>query len=203
VGATDDVSREDAWQSFVAEYSRLILHVAWSETDSHDVAMDRYAFVLEQLRADGFRRLRSFGTEGRGKFTTWLVVVARRLCLDEARRRYGRNRGAPERHRERRRLSDLVAAEVQLESLVDEAGPLPDEEIHHAQLGHALGTAIDQLDPSDRLLLRLRFQDDVPVAEIARLLSLPSVFHVYRRLNRVYDQLRKTLQGLGVEDAAP
>jgi hypothetical protein len=34
------------------------------------------------------------------------------------------------------------------------------------------------------------------------MLSLPSVFHVYRRLNGIYDRLRAALRSLGVEDAA-
>jgi len=192
-----------AWEAFVAEYSRLILHVAWAGVDSHDVAMDRYAYVLEQLRADDSRRLRSFGTKGRGKFTTWLVVVARRLCLDEVRRRYGRDRGPDETLRTRRQLTDLVAAEVNLETLADDATPLPGEELHVSELRVALATAVAELEPSDRLLLRLRFQDEVPVAEIARMLSMSSVFHVYRRLNRIFEELRGMLRRLGVEDASP
>ena len=32
--------------------------------------MDRYAFSIERLREQNFRRLRTFAADGRGKFTT-------------------------------------------------------------------------------------------------------------------------------------
>lgn len=64
--------------------------------------MDRYAHVLDKLQVDDFRRLRTFVADGRGKFTTWLTVVVRRICLDHHRQRYGRvrERGRPEWHLE-------------------------------------------------------------------------------------------------------
>jgi RNA polymerase sigma factor (sigma-70 family) len=200
--ADDDAAREDAWDEFIAEFSRLILHVTRSQTDSYDVAMDRYSFVIERLREGDFRRLRTYAADGRGKFTTWLVVVVRRLCADEARRRYGRDRSASTDRRGRRELVDLVGSEIDVNLLPDTATALPSDAISAHELQEALSVALQQLDPSDRLILKLRFQDDVSVAEIARMLSLPSVFHVYRRLNGIYDRLRVTLRGLGVEDAA-
>jgi RNA polymerase sigma factor (sigma-70 family) len=196
-------SREADWSAFVEEYSRLILHVARSQGGTYDAAMDRYAYVLEQLRREDFRRLRGYVADGRGKFTTWLVIVARRLCFDEGRARYGRLRGAdPEIHRQRRNLAELVGDEVELEGIASaDAGP--EQELRMSELHDELNAALAQLDPSDRLLLRLRLQDEVAVAEIARILSLPSVFHVYRRLNRVLAQLRSALVELGITDAAP
>lgn len=198
--AGDAPSLDAAWQEFLSEYGRLLLHVSWAGTHSYDAAMDRYACILEQLRADDFRRLRSYGSTGRGKFTTWLVVVARRICVDAERRRYGRPRGAVAEHGVRRRLVDLVGAEVELETLTDDAAPLPGDELYASEVGEALSRAIDGLSAADRLLLRLRFEDEVPVAEIARVLSLPSVFHVYRRLNGILKQLRGSLREQGVED---
>jgi RNA polymerase sigma factor (sigma-70 family) len=201
--SSDSASREDAWQDFVAEYNRLILHVTRSQTGSHDEAMDWYAYVLEHLQADNLRRLRMYDANGGGKFTTWLVVIVRRLCRDAVRQRYGRYRAAPEQHRERRALVDLVGADLDVELLAQPSGSLPGEELRARELYEALAAAVDELEPADRLLLRLRFQDDVAVADIARILSLPSVFHVYRRLNRLYEQLRSSLHGMGVEDASP
>jgi RNA polymerase sigma factor (sigma-70 family) len=198
----DDASRDAAWQAFVDEYSRLILHVSRSQTASYDAALDRYTHVLEQLRSNDLRRLRGYVADGRGKFTTWLVVVARRLGIDQDRRRYGRSRGAPEHDRERRELADLMGSDLPVDVL-PAGGPAPGDELSARELSGALAVGLEKLEPADRLLLRLRFHDDVSVAEIARILSLPSVFHVYRRLNRIYAELRSTLQGLGIEDPAP
>jgi RNA polymerase sigma factor (sigma-70 family) len=203
LGAVDPASRDGAWEEFVAEYSKLLLHVARAGAASHDQTMDRYSYVLEQLRSEDCRRLRGYLADGRGKFTTWLVVVVRRLCADEARRRYGRSSAPAENHKQRRELADLLASDIDVNLLPDESSSLPDEPMREAELAEALASALDQLDPGDRLLLRLRFQDEVPAAEIARILSLPTVFHVYRRLNALYERLRFSLREAGVEDARP
>jgi len=92
LNASDPAAREVAWASFVKSHSRLLLHVARSIGRDYDAAMDAYAYLLELLRADDCRRLRAYAADGRSKFTTWLVVVARRLCLDHLRHRYGRLR---------------------------------------------------------------------------------------------------------------
>jgi RNA polymerase sigma factor (sigma-70 family) len=200
--AGDRTSREAAWAEFLEEYSRLILHVARSLGGSHDDAMDRYAHALDQLRRDDYRRLRGYAADGRGKFTTWLVLVVRRLCLDEVRRRYGRARGgSTEAHEARRRLADLVAADVDTD-LLPASARNPEQEAGHRELRGILTGAIAELEPADRLMLRLRFQDEVAVAEIARIFSFPNVFPVYRRLKWILAQLRTALQAAGVEDAA-
>ena len=58
------------------------------------------------------------------------------------------------------------------------------------------------LDPVDRLLVKLRYEDELAIPEIARVLELPSRFHVYRRLDRVLVQLRGALEGVGVRSSA-
>jgi RNA polymerase sigma factor (sigma-70 family) len=204
--ATDSADAERAWAEFLEEHSRLLLHVARVQGGSHDAVMDRYAWVLEQLRRDGCRRLRGYVADGRGRFTTWLVVVARRLCLDHARSRYGRG-GAdaegPSGRELRRRLEDMDGAELDLDVLPESGGRSPEDDLRSAELRGALLAALERLPAGDRLVLRLRFQDEVPVAEMARVLSLPSVFHVYRRVNGILDRLRTALRTAGVEDAAP
>jgi RNA polymerase sigma factor (sigma-70 family) len=102
-----------AWDDFVAIHSRLLLHVVRALTSDRDAAMDAYARVLERLREDDFRRLRAYVPDGRTRFTTWLVAVVRRLCLDWHRERYGRARTegstrAREAHERRRQRSEDV-----------------------------------------------------------------------------------------------
>jgi hypothetical protein len=41
---------DTAWRAFVAEHSRIVLHVCRSVWRSHDDAMDAYAQVLDHLR---------------------------------------------------------------------------------------------------------------------------------------------------------
>jgi hypothetical protein len=48
--ADDGQALDRAWSGFVEEYGRLILHVARAQGGQHDDIMDRYTYVLEQLR---------------------------------------------------------------------------------------------------------------------------------------------------------
>jgi RNA polymerase sigma factor (sigma-70 family) len=202
--------RERAWGSLVAKHSRLIMTVARTVAAEHDGVMDAYAFVLERLREDDYRRLRGYIGDGRSAFTTWLVVVARRMCVDHYRRRYGRMpRGdgdasaARQERASRRRLFDLASGVLDVAAIVDDNALTPDAELRVAQRDSALACVIDTLDLADRVLLKLRFEDDLPAREIATVLQMPSTFHVYRRLAVVYASLRRRLAVLGVESAAP
>ena len=207
LNAPDAAHREHAWSEFLAAYSPLLLHVARTSARDQDTALDAYAFILGELRRNEFQRLRSFTDDGRSKLSTWLVVVARRLCADHDRREHGRGRAVQSTtaHQEqlfRRRLSALIGEDVELTELAAahlDAG----EQLRADELRVALQSALESLPPSDRLLVTLRFEDDLPAQQIAQILRLPTPFHVYRRLETVTNTLRKLLALRGVEEAAP
>ena len=195
MGSSVSAEREGAWDRFVASCTPLLLRVARATAYDHDAAMDAYAFVLGQLREDDFRRLRSYQATTSCSFETWLAVVTRRLCLDHYRSRYGRPRSdnpqAKEALCERRRLADLVAVAVEPELAT--ASPDPAAALEQSEILNALEAALSELEPRDKLLLRYRFDDDLPAREIARLMRLPSVFHVYRRVTALLSACRSTL----------
>src|SRR6476660_6225238 len=138
-------ARDEAWSRFVARFSALLLHTARTVAREHDRTMDAYAHLLEQLREDGSQRLRRYLEDSGAQFTTWLVIVARRLCIDFLRQRYGRAPTAPSKradHATRRRLEDLVAVEIGEMVALPEPGAGPDEEVRRQDLELALRTAL-------------------------------------------------------------
>ena len=202
-----------AWSDFVAAHSRLLLHVARAVTNDRDAALDAYAYVLERLREDDLRRLRTYVADGRSKFTTWLVAVVRRLCHDWHRQRFGRARAessdnAREAHERRRRLVTLVS-EARLDAAADlvdaqtEESGGPEGSLRALELNGALEEAVATLAPADQVLLRLRFDDDFSAQQIARMLRFPSQFHVYRRINALLATLREALRARGIESSVP
>jgi len=204
--ASRDDDREAAWDELIGEHTRLLLAVAWSFGGDRDVRMDRYAHVLEKLREDGFRRLRTFDPSRGARFSTWLTLTARHLCLDYDRARYGRRREAlnPEAvehgRKIRRQLLDFVVDELLLETLADSASSA-EQELLRAERAERLRNAIDELGPRERLLLALRFEDGRSAATIAGVLGMPTPFHVYRQLNAILAQLRRRLAARGIDDA--
>lgn len=169
--------------------------------------MDAYAHVLEALRENDFRRLRAYVPEPNSKFSSWLIVVVRRLVRDHQRARYGRSRSEKPEYRNaqqaRRHLEDLVADRLDPDELAVNPEMGPDAHVRRSELVAAVKNAIKQLDRADRLLLALRFENELPVMEIARLMQLPSVFHVYRRLGRALERVRRMLADRGIEGPEP
>jgi RNA polymerase sigma factor (sigma-70 family) len=199
--------QDAAWSEFIGEFSRLLLHVSSSLSSGRDASMDAYAHVLERLREDDYRRLRKYAVHPQSKFTTWLVVVARRLCVDHHRLRYGRPRtddsSTARDHRAlRRQIEDLVLADVDASQVADVRGG-PDADVRAAELSSAVEAVLDSLSPADRLLLKLRHEDGLAASEIAAALRYPSPFHVYRRINALHASLRVALAARGIESAAP
>jgi len=199
--ARSEAARDQGWAEFLRIHNRLLLHVARSRTRDHDIAMDAYAFILDHLRQDDFRRLRAFVADGRSAFTTWLVVVAKRLCIDFERERYGRtsrkaNGTSAELEAQRRRLVDLTSAELDLASIPDPSERTPETVFDATTMRQALLDAIAELEPRDRLLLALRFEDELTAERIATTLGMASPFHVYRQLNRILATLRQRLRFL-------
>ena len=209
LNASEPRTRDAAWAEFVRSHSKLLLHVARGLGGDHDAAMDRYAYVLERLREDQSRRLQTFVADGRCEFSTWLVVVVQRLCLDHRRQRYGRPRRPANDATEhdldrlaRRRLIDFIAADVDL-SVVCDAARGAEDTVRLEQIHHALETALEALPARDRLMVKLRYEDGLPMPEIARHFGFADRFHAYRHLDGVLLTLRSLLERSGVSDTVP
>jgi RNA polymerase sigma factor (sigma-70 family) len=200
------IEKEAAWTDFVKQFTPLLLSVARSVTTGRDAAMDAYTALLDAFRQDDFRRLRRYTVDPRSKFTTWLVVVARRICVDHIRARYGRVRDAEsaedrERRASRKRLEELMSSSDDVTLLVDES-PSAEQHVCEQEVSSSLQSAIEGLAPADRLLLTLRFDDGLSASEIASVLHFQSQFHVYRRIDHLLSMLRAELRSRGIESAA-
>jgi RNA polymerase sigma factor (sigma-70 family) len=202
--APDNEIREAAWEKLIAGHTRLLLAVARSFGGDHDIAMERYSYMLEKLREADFRRLRAFDANAGASFSTWLTVASRRLCLDYHRVRYGR-------HRSSSRSTDAVSLPGLRRALEDSSGApidtdlLPDTAVSaelyavRREREESLRSELARLTPRERLLVTLRFEDELTAARITGILGLPSPFHVYRQLNAVLVKLRRALESRGID----
>lgn len=206
--AEDPATKDEAWSGFVAAYSRLLLTVARTIGQEYDLAMDYYTFILEHLHQHDCARLRGYAVQPQSEFATWLVVVARRLCLDRYRQQYGRVRPVTGRRsdlqsrqsdrRIRRQLVDLVTTPDTAFEVPDPSGLRADDAVGRAELIALVDAAMQHLPVRERLLLRLRFEDGMPARLIADRLGVPTPFHVYRALRTALGHLRSELARRGV-----
>ena len=93
-----------------------------------------------------------------------------------------------------------VDFDTNVHDLITPAVFVADQESVSARISEIIRESVDVLPESDRRILRLRFDADLSVAEIARALELDQQA-VYRQLYRLFRVLRKKLEAKGVHAA--
>ncbi len=155
-----------------------------------------YRFVRVRVGDDGaaadlvqetfLRALRAIRTfRGEAAFQTWLFTIARRLIVDELRRR-------------RREPAAGIASGTGVsasdpDAWADPASPHPGERLEVEAERRDVREALRCLPEADREMIRMRYQDGLSYEEIAALRSLP-LGTVKVRLHRARLRLRTILE---------
>jgi RNA polymerase sigma factor (sigma-70 family) len=212
LGIPSSLSPDRAWDAFLDSFGDLLLKTAVlanrrrpNPEGAHDASMDAFSFILEKLRDHDFKRLRAFRGEDEEALVRWLAVVARRLCTDFWRHRYGRVRSSTSSlvRDTRRRLVDEVWDSKDSSDFPAGETSDPEWRLRFEERRHALEDALRALEPRDRLLLAFRFEEGLSARRIAEVMDYSTPFHVYRRLTKVLGALRERLEGMGIEDPDP
>jgi RNA polymerase sigma-70 factor (ECF subfamily) len=135
----------EAFASLVRQHQSMVYGIAWNFT--------RNAAAAEDVAQEAFLQLyRNIGTiASEDHLVFWLRRVTSNLCVDLARRR---------EHR-------LVPIEAGTEPSVQPAHS------DHLFARH-VSDLIAAMPPMQRLVVTLRFQEELPVPEIAKLLEIPA-----------------------------
>lgn len=171
---------EDTWSAFVDRYHRLIVATARSVIAGGNAGLEvdeLVSSVYEKLLEDDCRRMRAW--KGRSRFSTYLVQVARNLCID-ATRRHKREQALD------KSLNDLP--EWVRIGRVDGGQQLTDAQIARVR------DAIEQLPSRQALIMRMRLEGK-SLREIATLLSAPEGT-VFADNSRAIESLRTRLRPL-------
>jgi len=142
----------DAFAALVAEHQRFVYNLALRAVgdarEAEDIAQE--AFVRAWLALANFRR--------QAQFRTWLYRIVMNLCCNRL----------PRLRRELSALEDEEVGDVPDESLPDPALGLEAEERRAFLHRH-----IEALPDHYRVLIALRYQQELPYADIAHILNLP------------------------------
>ncbi|HSK66993.1 MAG TPA: sigma-70 family RNA polymerase sigma factor [Anaerolineales bacterium] len=170
----------DAFAALVDEHQRFVYNLAFRVLKDENEALDltQDTFVRAWTALPNFR--------GQSQFRTWLYRITTNLC-------YNRLPGL------RRSLTDL--GDDVLPDLPDtkETSSNPLREIESNEIRTYLHQAIDQLDANYKLLIIMRYHDELSYEEIASLLNLP-LGTVKTGLFRAKDKLRLALEGFNLEE---
>ncbi len=181
----------DAWCRFVQRYSGVVYSAVgkaareWQVSVSSGDREDLCAEVFAELLHDDCRALRHF--RGQARLSTWLVTITRRTCHRHFRRRWKE----PLSFESPSAATDATCLSSQ-EPATSESSDALRRLIRREERG-AVRQALQQLKASDREVLRLFYDENLPYAEIGRRLGI-SINTVGPKLHRAQRRLHHLLQ---------
>ena len=163
----------EAFAALVTEHQRYVYNLALRLLNNEEEALDlaQETFVRAWTALPNFR--------GQSQFRTWLYRIVTNLCYNRL----------PNLRRSLTELGDDIIAEL---PETDLAFDNPAYSLESRELRTYLHQAIDRLDENYRLLISLRYQNELSYEEIATVLGI-SVGTVKSRIARAREALRGRL----------
>lgn len=162
---------QDAFAVLVDEHQRYVYNLAFRLLKDENEALD----LTQETFVRAWTALPNF--KGQSQFRTWLYRIATNLCYNRL----------PNLRRSLNDLGDDVMEEIPETTF--------DNPAHHFESDETrthLYKAIDALDANYKLLITLRYQNELSYDEIASTLNLP-LGTVKTGIFRAKEQLRKSL----------
>ncbi|HVQ55368.1 MAG TPA: sigma-70 family RNA polymerase sigma factor [Pyrinomonadaceae bacterium] len=190
---------EKAWEDLVANFDSTVKSAARKISSNNEDAEDLASSIWAELYglrqdADGNKKGKLAYYSGRGSLAGWLRAVVSQLAVDQYRKQ-----------------SKFVQIEEtrEFENLAEESTnhSLNDQVVHHAEnpeelltekqtgedVSAALRTAINSLEPEDKLILKLYYFDDLKLKDIAATFGYHEAT-ASRKLARIQTDVRKAVE---------
>ncbi len=151
---------------------RYLAHMTRNRATAEDLFQETWIRVLEK----------GHQYDGKSRFSTWLMTIAHNVAIDHLRKK------RPASLDEMRDTEDAVPFEPVAN------GPSPFDNAAASEDRQRIQAALEQLSPIFREVLVLRFQEQMKLEEIAKLVGIP-LATVKTRLYRGVQALRPTLGG--------
>ena len=164
----------DSFAALVDEHQRYVYNLALRVVKDENEALD----LAQETFVRAWTALPNF--KGQSQFRTWLYRIVTNLCYNRL----------PNLRRSLNDLGDDV-----MEEIPEPGFNNPAREFESNETRNNLHQAIDKLDENYRLLITLRYQDELSYEEIASTLNLP-LGTVKTGIFRAKAQLRTTLANL-------
>ncbi len=166
----------DVLDALIEQYQhrllRYLAHMTRNRATAEDLFQETWIRVLEK----------GHQYDGKSRFATWLMTIAHNVAIDHLRKR------TPASLDEMRDVEDAAPFEPVA------VGPSPFEQAAAGEDKARIQAALEQLPPIFREVLVLRFQEQLKLEEIAKLVGIP-LATVKTRLYRGVMALRPTFGG--------
>ena len=170
---------ELAFRTLVERYQRPVFSLVLRMVRDHGIAED----VTQEVFVKAWMALARY--DPRRRFASWLFKIASNAAIDQLRRKK-----LPTTPLE---TSDADQSSI-LDRIEDERSESPDTLVKRRELSAALEAAVAALRPEYRLVVLLRFREELPYRDIAEATGMPlgTVKTNLRRARReIEERLRK------------
>ena len=189
-------------QESINPHLKLIESICLKRFNHSEEGHECYVYVLDKLMENNYARVKAF--QGRSTFKTYLVSITTRLAIDFYRLRYGKTSKKADDDLPTPKKNPLKIVPLKDQENVSDDKSLEeivvDKEVNDTQqrLKALVRSHLADLSPEDRLLLKMKYEDDFKVSEIAKILKQDQK-RTYRKIHALLAAFRERISKEGID----
>jgi len=164
-----------AFEELILQHEKIVYNLALRMMNHSEDAQD----ISQEVFLKAYRSLQNF--DERSAFSTWLYRITHNTCIDEMRKRKGKQCYSLE--------EELESADGSMQRQVADAGDTPEESLMRKEQKSEILQALDTLSEEHKAAIILRDVKGMAYEEIAEILEL-SLGTVKSRISRARNQLK-------------
>ena len=164
-----------AFEELILKHEKIVYNLALRMMNHSEDAQD----IAQEVFLKAYRSLSNF--DERSAFSTWLYRITHNTCIDEMRKRKGKQTYSLE--------EELESEEGTMQRQIADAGDTPEESLLRAEQKSEILQALDRLSEEHKAAILLRDVKGLSYEEIAEILEL-SLGTVKSRISRARNQLK-------------
>ena len=167
-----------AFEELILKHEKIVYNLALRMMNHSEDAMD----ISQEVFLKAYRSLSNF--DERSAFSTWLYRITHNTCIDEIRKRKGKQTYSLE--------EDLESEDGSMQRQVADDGDTPEESLMRKEQKSEILRALDNLSEEHKAAIILRDVKGMSYEEIAEILEL-TLGTVKSRINRARNQLKSEI----------
>lgn len=167
-----------AFEELILKHEKIVYNVAFRMMNHSEDAKD----ISQEVFLKAYRNIKNF--DERSMFSTWLYRITTNTCIDEMRKRKGKQSYSLE--------EELENEDGSMQRQIADEGDTPEESLMRGEEKGEILQALDTLSEEHRAAIILRDVKGLSYEEISEIIELP-MGTVKSRISRARNQLKNEI----------
>ena len=167
-----------AFEELILKHEKIVYNVALRMMNHSEDAKD----ISQEVFLKAYRNIKNF--DERSMFSTWLYRITTNTCIDEMRKRKGKQNYSLE--------EELENEDGSMQRQIADEGDTPEESLMRGEEKGEILQALDTLSEEHRVAIILRDVKGLSYEEISEIIELP-MGTVKSRISRARNQLKNEI----------